>query len=122
MNNEKRRRRNQAGVTLIEMLVVVMIIGLFAGLVTFNMMKKAEAARHTAAKAQITSFMTALGSYKLDTGSYPSQELGLNALRVRPENVNGVGGTVPGPGIASRPMGPSVWIQISRAITAMNLT
>jgi general secretion pathway protein G len=93
MNNDNRRRRTtQAGVTLIEMLVVVMIIGLFAGLVTFNMMKKAEAARRTAAKAQINAFMTALGSYKLDTGAYPSQEQGLNALRTRPENVNGWAG------------------------------
>ena len=93
MNNETRRRkRTQAGVTLIEMLVVVMIIGLFAGLVTFNMMKKADAARHTAAKAQINSFMTALGSYKLDTGSYPTTEVGLNALRVKPEAVGGWNG------------------------------
>jgi general secretion pathway protein G len=92
MNNETRRNKTQAGVTLIEMLVVVMIIGLFAGLVTFNMMKHADAARHTAAKAQINSFMTALGSYKLDTGSYPNTEVGLNALRAKPEGLNGWNG------------------------------
>ncbi len=54
-NETRRRRKTQAGVTLIEMLVVVMIIGLFAGLVTLNMMKKADTARHTAAKAQTNS-------------------------------------------------------------------
>jgi general secretion pathway protein G len=75
-------------VTLIEMLVVVTIIALFAALVAPRMFKQGDAARRTAARAQMNSFMTALGAYKLDTGLFPSTELGLNALRVRPENVN----------------------------------
>jgi general secretion pathway protein G len=84
----KRKLNPQAGVTLIEMLVVVTIIALFAALVAPRMFKQGDAARHTAARAQINSFMTALGAYKLDTGTFPSTELGLNALRVKPENVN----------------------------------
>lgn len=84
----RRRRNTQAGVTLIEMLVVVTIIALFAALVAPRMMGKADAARRTAAHAQINSFMTALGSYKLDTGTYPTTEQGLQALRVKPEGVN----------------------------------
>ena len=82
-----RRRRTQSGVTLIEMLVVVTIIALFAALVAPRMLGRADAARRTAARAQINSFMTALGAYKLDTGTYPTTELGLNGLRVRPENM-----------------------------------
>jgi general secretion pathway protein G len=88
--NSKRtnlRRTSQRGITLIEMLVVVTIIALFAALVAPRMIGKADSARRTAAHAQINSFMTALGSYKLDTGTYPSTEMGLNALRVKPENV-----------------------------------
>ena len=81
-----RKRQSQRGITLIEMLVVVTIIALFAALVAPRMMGKADAARRTSAHAQINSFMTALGAYKLDTGTYPGTELGLNALRVRPEN------------------------------------
>jgi general secretion pathway protein G len=88
MNNTRRRLKGQAGVTLIEMLVVVTIIALFAALVAPRMFKQGDAARRTAARAQMNSFMTALGAYKLDTGLFPSTELGLNALRVRPENVN----------------------------------
>ena len=42
----------------------------------------------TQARAQINSFMTALGAYKLDTGTFPTTEQGLQALRVRPENIN----------------------------------
>lgn len=85
--NRKRKRR-QAGVTLIEMLVVVTIIALFAALVAPRMLRRSDAARVTAARAQINSFMTALGAYKLDTGLFPTTEQGLQALRARPQNVN----------------------------------
>jgi general secretion pathway protein G len=83
MNN---RRRSQRGITLIEMLVVMVIIGLFVGLVGINMFKQADRAKVTAARANISTFMQALGLYKLDTGTYPSTEQGLQALRVKPED------------------------------------
>lgn len=83
-NDRRNRRRREAGVTLIEMLVVVTIIALFAALVAPRMLNKADSARMVAARSQINSFMTALGSYKLDTGLYPTTEQGLQALRVRP--------------------------------------
>src|SRR5579885_3914223 len=83
----KRRSRLEAGVTLIEMLVVVTIIALFAALVLPKMMGQADKARKTAARAQINAYMTALGSYKLDTGTFPTTEQGLQALRVKPEGV-----------------------------------
>ncbi len=83
--NSRRRKRTQSGVTLIEMLVVVTIIALFAAIVAPRMLGRADAARRTAARAQIVSFMTALGAYKLDTGTYPNTEMGLAALRVKPE-------------------------------------
>ncbi|HLJ18304.1 MAG TPA: type II secretion system major pseudopilin GspG [Bryobacteraceae bacterium] len=86
MNPIAIRKRNERGVTLIEMLVVVTIIALFAALVAPKMLGKADAAKRTAARAQIESFMTALGAYKLDTGRYPSTEAGLQALRTRPDN------------------------------------
>jgi general secretion pathway protein G len=86
MNKQKRRR--QAGITLIEMLVVVTIIALFAALVAPRMLRKSDTARVTAARAQINSFMTALGTYKLDTGLFPTTEQGLQALRAKPEGVN----------------------------------
>ena len=84
----RRRSRGQAGVTLIEMLVVVTIIALFAALVAPRMFRQTDRAKMTQAHAQINSFMTALGAYKLDTGVFPSTEQGLQALRIRPETIN----------------------------------
>src|ERR1022692_476161 len=81
-----RRKKRQRGVTLIEMLVVVVIMGLFVGLVGVNLFKRADDAKRVAARSQIDSFMTALGAYKLDTGSFPTTEQGLAGLRVKPEN------------------------------------
>src|ERR1700677_646403 len=79
------RRKSQRGVTLIEMLVVVVIMGLFVGLVGVNLFRRADEAKRTAARAQIDSFMTALGAYKLDTGTFPTTDQTLQALRVKPD-------------------------------------
>lgn len=81
------RRRSQRGLTLIEMIVVVTIIAMFAALVLPRFLGQADKARVTAAKTQINGFMTALGAYKLDTGTFPSTEMGLAALRTAPPNV-----------------------------------
>ncbi len=85
----QRRRRLQAGLTLIEMLVVVTIIAVFAAVVGPKMLKRADFAKQTAARQQLNSFNTALGAYKLDTSLFPSTEQGLKALRDRPEGLNG---------------------------------
>ena len=83
----KQRTRRQAGVTLIEMLVVVTIIMLFAALVGPSMFKQTDKARVTAARVQIRNFIGALGQYKLDVGVFPTTEQGLQALRVAPAGV-----------------------------------
>src|SRR6202163_3663592 len=81
-------KRSQAGITLIEMLVVVTIIALFAALVGPRLFGNVDKAKRTQVHAQINSFMTALGSYKLDTGNFPTTDLGLNALRVKPDGLD----------------------------------
>jgi general secretion pathway protein G len=81
---KRKRNRSQAGATLIEMLVVVAIIGLFVALVAPGLWRKVDSAKITAAKTQIANFQTALGTYKLDTGTFPTTEQGLMALRVKP--------------------------------------
>ncbi|MCG6951980.1 MAG: type II secretion system major pseudopilin GspG [Betaproteobacteria bacterium] len=75
-----------AGFTLLELLVVVAIIGLLVGFVApryFGQIGKSEV---TAARAQIDALEKALDQYRLDTGHYPSTELGLDALMQRPQN------------------------------------
>ena len=71
MKQKRKLSRRQAGVTLIEMLVVVTIIALFAALVAPTMLKHGDKARVVAARSQIQNFSTAIGSYKLDTSQYP---------------------------------------------------
>ena len=88
MKRQRRRERRQAGVTLIEMLVVVTIIALFAALVAPGMFKQSDKARVTAARVQINNFKAALGQYKLDTGIFPATEQGLQSLRANPGSVN----------------------------------
>src|SRR5262245_58036350 len=80
----KETRAHAAGFTLLELLVVVVIIGLLAGLVApryFGQLGKSEV---NVAKAQIDALEKALDQYRLDTGRYPSNELGLKALVDRP--------------------------------------
>jgi general secretion pathway protein G len=81
-------KRARAGVTLIELMVVVTIIALFAALVGPALFKNVGKGRITAAKSQIENFMTALGTYKLDVGSFPTTEQGLQSLRVKPGDAN----------------------------------
>ena len=71
---------NQRGFTLIELMVVIVILGVLAGLIIPRIMGRPEEARRMKARVQIESIETALKLYKLDNGSYPSTEQGLEAL------------------------------------------
>lgn len=76
----------QAGFTLLELLVVMVIIGLLAGYVGpryFGQIGKSEV---KVAKAQLDALEKALDQYRLDTGHYPTTEAGLNALVAKPTN------------------------------------
>src|SRR5262245_64524302 len=74
----------QAGFTLIELLVVMVIIGLLAALVTPRFIRQEEKAKYKAARAQVEMLGTALDTFRLDVGRYPSSEEGLEALRTKP--------------------------------------
>lgn len=73
-------RGNERGFTLIEIMVVIIILGILASLVAVRLTGQTEEARRTQAKVQIETFNTALSLYKLDNGSYPSTEQGLQSL------------------------------------------
>ena len=84
-----RRRRTpwHGGFTLLELLVVIVIIGMLAGLVAPRYFDQVSKSNTKIAKAQIDSLEKALDQYRLDVGSYPTTDQGLEALNTRPQNL-----------------------------------
>ncbi|PKO45467.1 MAG: type II secretion system protein GspG [Betaproteobacteria bacterium HGW-Betaproteobacteria-3] len=78
------RRRIQAGFTLIELMVVLVIIGVLAALIVPNVLDRADDARVTAARTDVGNLMQALKLYRLDNQRYPTSEQGLQALITKP--------------------------------------
>jgi general secretion pathway protein G len=83
-----KRPNNQKGFTLIELLIVMIILGLLAALVAPRMFGKVGTSKQKAAKAQISLFETALDTYRLDVGEFPTSDQGLQALREKPSDVD----------------------------------
>jgi general secretion pathway protein G len=83
--------RDSRGFTLIEMIVVVIILGLLAGLVAPRLFGRVGQSKQVAARAQIELLGSALDQYSLDIGSYPPSTIGLEAL-IRNPNVTGWNG------------------------------
>ena len=77
-------RSAQRGFTLIELMVVLVIIGVLAALIVPNVLERADDARVTAARTDITNIMQALKLYRLDNQRYPTAEQGLQALVIKP--------------------------------------
>lgn len=84
MTYHSKKLQNAQGFTLIELIVVVAIIGLLAGLVVPQFIKQEEKATAKAAKAQIELLGTALDTFRLDVGRYPTSQEGLQALTQKP--------------------------------------
>ncbi len=78
------RASRQAGFTLIEIMVVVVILGILAALVVPRVMGRPDEARIIAAKQDINAILQALKLYRLDNHAYPSTEQGLQALVTKP--------------------------------------
>jgi general secretion pathway protein G len=80
------KNRTQSGFTLLELLVVLGIIAMLAGIVGPQVMKHMGESKIKAAKVQIEDLASTLDMYKLDLGSYPTTEEGLNALIESPDS------------------------------------
>ncbi|WP_341888611.1 type II secretion system major pseudopilin GspG [Variovorax sp. YR752] len=80
-----RATRRPGGFTLLELLVVMVIIGLLAGIVAPQYFSQIGKSNAKVARAQIESFGQALDQYRLDVGQYPTSEQGLIALRTAPQ-------------------------------------
>lgn len=75
------------GFTLLELLVVLVVMGLLAAIVTPQVMTMMSGAKSNAADLQVETLTTALNYYQIDVGNYPTQEQGLIALLKRPSDV-----------------------------------
>ena len=82
-----RCRRRRGGFTLVEILVVVVIIGLLAAVIVPSVIGRIGEAKVVRARADLQSLDTALKLFKKDTGRYPTQEEGLQALLQKPQDV-----------------------------------
>ncbi len=82
--SRKKRICSQKGFTLIELLVVMVILSLLAAFVGTDFFKHIGSSKQKAAKTQIEMFGTALDSFRLSVGRYPTTTEGLQALRVNP--------------------------------------
>ena len=79
--------RLRRGFTLLELLVVMVIIGLLAAYVGPKYFSQVGKSEVKTARAQIVGFEKALQQYRLDVGSLPTTEQGLQALMAKPANV-----------------------------------
>ncbi len=86
------RRARQTGFTLVELLVVLAILGLLAGLVGPRVLNQLGGAKSKTANVQIKDFEQALELYKLDVGRFPSGDEGLEALVNKPASATGWNG------------------------------
>src|SRR3989442_7496582 len=91
------------GFSLIELLVVIIILGLLAGLVGPRLFGRVGQSKQATAKAQIELFGAALDQYRLDVGSFPSASVGLGALVRNPNVPNWNGPYLKKPAVPSDP-------------------
>lgn len=84
--SRKKHLCSSNGFTLIELLVVILILGLLIGVVGPRLIGRTDDAKVSTAKIQIEGLSSALKMFKLDTGSYPSTDQGLEALVAAPQS------------------------------------
>jgi general secretion pathway protein G len=84
----RRQLSRQRGFTLIEIMVVVIIIGLMAAVITTTVMGRVDDARISKVKQDLHALEAALDLYKLDNITYPTTEQGLKALVTKPADAN----------------------------------
>lgn len=82
----RQRPRTGPGFTLLELLVVLVVLGLLAGIVAPRYFAQIGHSEATVARAQIEALSKALDIYRLNTGRYPSTEQGLQALVTQPND------------------------------------
>lgn len=87
MRRKKKNPNAEAGFSLIEVMVVLVIIGLISSVVAFNVLPALDQGKDETARIQIRTLSTALTDYKFDNQTYPRTEDGLEALVAAPASL-----------------------------------
>lgn len=85
----RRKRSNRTGFTMVELMAILVILGFLAAVVATNVVGKIDKAKLTTTKTSLKVLHNAVIQFKLDTGEYPSEEVGLEELVEEPADVTG---------------------------------
>ena len=84
-----KKNKSRSGFTLVELMAVLLIIALLAGVAAKNIMGQIEKAKVNSTKATLSNLHQAVNMFKIDTGRYPTEEVGLWELVEEPTDVYG---------------------------------
>ncbi|UCC98312.1 MAG: type II secretion system major pseudopilin GspG [Phycisphaerales bacterium] len=87
MTGRKRKKRIRYGFTMVELMAMLIIIGLLATLVVTKVASKIDQARFVMTKANLKMLHSAVNQFKMDTGRFPAEDLGLIELIEQPSDV-----------------------------------
>lgn len=88
MNKTRKTTHRSAGFSILELLLVLVILTILAGIVAFRFTGTTEKANISAAEAQLNNLKSALKRYEIAIGKYPTQQQGLEALTKLPSGVD----------------------------------
>jgi general secretion pathway protein G len=83
----KKKKAMRKGFTMVELMAMLIIIGLLATLVVTKVADQIDKARFTTTRANLRSLHDKVNEFKMDTGRYPTEEEGLDALIEQPSDV-----------------------------------
>ncbi|MFC1738211.1 type II secretion system major pseudopilin GspG [Planctomycetota bacterium] len=101
-----RKKKKRYGFTMVELMAMLIIIGLLATLVVTRVASHIDRARVTTTKANLRELHAAVNQFKMDTGNYPSEELGLQELIEEPTDVTN---WTPGGYLETTDLPPDAW-------------
>jgi len=88
MSHDSKNGRLLHGFTMIELLLVLVILGLLAGIVVPKFAGRTEKAKIRATEIQLASFKTAITAFEIESGRFPRSEERLQALVEKPDDVD----------------------------------